>query len=145
MTVITTRGEALDYGMTATAFSALSLDPPLVLVCIMNSSTGTEVIPTNGVFAVNVLTAEQEPLSHHFASRHRPIGADAFADIPHREVATGAPVIDDVAAFVDCRLVSTMSGGDHKIFIGEVVALGAEPETEPLIFHGSRYRLLCSG
>lgn len=142
VTVITTRGEAHDYGMTATAFSSVSLDPPLILVCIISGARGAEVIPANGVFAVNILSSEQEPMSNYFVSKDRPRGRDAFAEIPHREVATGSPVIDGVAAFVDCRLVSTHEEGDHLIFIGEVLALGVEPEVEPLIFHGGSYRLL---
>jgi len=144
VTVITTRGEAHDYGMTATAFSSVSLDPPLVLVCIITGARGAEVIPANGVFAVNILSAEQEQLSNYFVSKDRPRGRDAFAEIPHREVASGAPVIDGVAAFVDCRLVSTYEEGDHVIFIGEVLALGVDSEVEPLIFHGGGYRLLGS-
>jgi flavin reductase (DIM6/NTAB) family NADH-FMN oxidoreductase RutF len=140
VTVITTRGEAHDYGMTATAFSSVSLDPPLVLVCVISGSAGADLIPRNGVFAANILSSGQEAISNYFASRDRPRGRDAFAEIPHREVATGAPVIDDVAAFLDCRLAETHEAGDHIIFIGEVVALGVDPEVEPLLFHGSRYR-----
>jgi flavin reductase (DIM6/NTAB) family NADH-FMN oxidoreductase RutF len=140
VTVITTRGEAHDYGMTATAFSSVSLDPPLVLVCVITGSAGADLIPRNGVFAANILSSGQEAISNYFASRDRPKGRDAFAEIPHREIATGAPVIDDVAAFLDCRLAETHEAGDHLIFIGEVVALGVDPEAEPLLFHGSRYR-----
>jgi flavin reductase (DIM6/NTAB) family NADH-FMN oxidoreductase RutF len=138
--VITTSGEAHDYGMTATAFSSVSLDPPLVLVCVIAGSAGADLIPRNGCFAANILSSGQEAISNYFASRDRPKGRDAFAEIPHREVATGSPVIDDVAAFLDCRLAESHEAGDHLIFIGEVVALGVDPEVEPLLFHGSRYR-----
>lgn len=140
VTVITTRGEAHDFGMTATAFSSVSLDPPLVLVCVITGSTGADLIPRNGVFAANILSSSQEAISNYFASRDRPRGRDAFADIPHREVVTGAPVIDGAAAYLDCRLAETHESGDHLIFIGEVVALGVDPEVEPLLFHGGRYR-----
>ena len=142
VTVITTRGEAQDYGMTATAFSSVSLDPPLVLACVISGSDGAEVIPRNGVFAVNILAVDQEAISNYFASRSRPRGRDAFSEIPHREAVTGAPIIDGTAAHLDCRLVSTHEEGDHMIFIGEVQALGFDPEVEPLIFHGSGYRRL---
>lgn len=147
VTVITTRGDehAHDYGMTATAFSSVSLDPPLVLVCVTSDSVGAEVIRRNGVFAVNILSIRQEPISNLFASKDRPRGREAFAEIPHREVATGAPVIEHIAAFVDCRLLQTHEAGDHLIFIGEVAALGHFPEVEPLIFHGSGYRRLAAG
>jgi flavin reductase (DIM6/NTAB) family NADH-FMN oxidoreductase RutF len=142
VTVVTTRGDehANDYGMTATAFSSVSLDPPLVLVCVKSESIGAEVIRTNRVFAVNILGVRQEALSNLFASKDRPRGREAFAEIPHREIATGAPVIDQVAAFLDCRLVQTYEGGDHLMFIGEVDALGVDAEVEPLLFHGGRYR-----
>jgi flavin reductase len=140
VTVITTRGASTDYGMTATAFSSVSLDPPLVLVCVIVGNEGADVIRENGVFAVNILAAEQEPLSNYFASRSRPRGRDAFSEVPHREEATGAPVLDGVVAFLDCRLVTTYEAGDHLIFIGEVAALGVDDDVSPLLFHGSGYR-----
>ena len=143
VTVITTRGGAAhDYGMTATAFSSVSLDPPLVLICVKSGADGADLIPSNGVFAVNILAAAQEAISNYFASKDRPRGRDALAEIPHREVATGAPVLDGVAAFLDCRLVETHNAGDHLIFLGEVEALGVDDGVEPLLFHGSGYKLL---
>lgn len=138
--MITSRGAHTDHGMTATAFSSVSLDPPLVLVCVITANEGAEVIRKNGVFAVNILAAEQEPLSNYFASRSRPRGRDAFSEVPHREVVTGAPVLDGVAGFLDCRLVATHEAGDHLIFIGEVTALGCNEEVSPLLFHSSGYR-----
>ena len=76
--VITTRGAEHSYGMTATAFSSVSLDPPLVLVCIGVTAEGSDMIQRNGVFAVNILGADQEPLSRFFASKERPRGRDAL-------------------------------------------------------------------
>src|SRR5512132_1689779 len=72
VTVITTRGPDHLYGMTANAFSSVSLDPPLVLICVISGTEGQRVISANGVFAVNVLCAEQEALSRYFAARDRP-------------------------------------------------------------------------
>src|ERR671936_937932 len=69
VTVITTHGEADVYGMTANAFSSVSLDPPLVLVCVISGTTGAETISRNRAFAVNILGAHQEPISRHFSSR----------------------------------------------------------------------------
>ena len=82
VTVITTYGATDPYGMTANAFSAVSLDPPLVLVCVKSDSQGSECIRQNGVFVVNILTLEQEPISRYFASRDRMRGANAFGEIP---------------------------------------------------------------
>ncbi len=141
MTVITTRGEDHAYGMTATAFSSVSLDPPLVLVCVKTNAEGSAIISANGVFAVNILAADQEPISNYFASRDRPRGQDAFKDVRHATMVTGSPRIDGVVAFLDCRLAETHEAGDHLIFIGEVLALDVDREAEPLLFHGSRYRV----
>jgi flavin reductase (DIM6/NTAB) family NADH-FMN oxidoreductase RutF len=142
VTVVTTRGEEHAYGMTANAFSSVSLDPPLILVCVINPSEGAEHIASNGVFAVNILSVAQEPLSRYFASRDRPKGRDAFAEVPHRFAASGSPILEGSAAFLDCRLHTTHEAGDHLIFIGEVLELEVNGGHEPLLFHGGGYRLL---
>lgn len=142
VTVITTQGGDHPYGMTANAFSSVSLDPPLVLVCIISGTQGSQSIAANGVFAVNILSAGQEPISRYFASRDRPRGRDAFSQIPHRQLVTGAPILDGTAGFLDCRLVASYVAGDHTIFIGEVAALGADPAAQPLLFHRGRYAAL---
>jgi len=142
VTVVTTRGEEHAYGMTANAFSSVSLDPPLILVCVINPSEGADHISRNGVFAVNILSVEQEPLSRYFASRDRPRGLDAFRDVPHRVAASGSPILEGAAAFMDCRLHATHEAGDHLIFIGEVLELDVQDGGTPLVFHGGGYRLL---
>ncbi len=140
VTVVTTKGVEHAYGMTANAFSSVSLDPPLVLVCVIARSEGSQQIERNECFAVNVLHAEQEPLSRYFASRDRPRGRDAFRDVPHLTSATGSPILEGAVGYLDCRLHAKHEAGDHQIFIGEVVDIGGEAGGEPLIFHGGRYR-----
>jgi flavin reductase len=142
VTVVTTRGEEHAYGMTANAFSSVSLDPPLVLVCVMTGAEGAEHIRSNRCFAVNVLAADQEPISRFFSSKDRPRGRDAFADVPHRIEASGSPILDGVVAFLDCRLHVTLQAGDHDIFIGEVLALGVSDGIQPLLFAAGGYRFL---
>ncbi len=142
VTVITTRGEEHAYGMTANAFSSVSLDPPLVLVCTIARSEGSEHLRSNGVFAVNILGTDQEPLSRYFASKDRPRGRDAFADVAHRAATSGSPILDGALAYLDCRLHAEHAAGDHDIFIGEVLELGSRENSEPLIFHRGQYRLL---
>jgi flavin reductase len=144
VTVVTTRGEEHAYGMTANAFSSVSLDPPLILVCVINPSEGAEHIARNGVFAVNILSVDQEPLSRYFASRDRPKGRDAFREVPHRFAASGSPILEGSAAFMDCRLHTTHEAGDHLIFIGEVLELDVQDGGVPLVFHGGGYRLIQS-
>jgi flavin reductase (DIM6/NTAB) family NADH-FMN oxidoreductase RutF len=146
VTVITTRGEedsdADVYGMTANAFSSVSLDPPLVLVCVISGTVGAETIERNGVFAVNVLGTHQEQISRFFSSRDRPSGQAAFAALPHFSAVTGSPILERAAAYLDCRVTDCHEAGDHLIFIGEVVAIGVDPDVRPLVFHGGRYALL---
>lgn len=140
VTVITTQGVEHPFGMTANAFSSVSLDPPLVLVCVISSTTGSESIERNGVFAVNILGAEHEPISRYFSSKDRPRGPDAFKEIPHFFGVTGAPILEGVAGYLDCQVHAAHEAGDHIIFIGEVMALGFEAEVDPLLYHGGRYR-----
>ena len=142
VTVITTHGEADAYGMTANAFSSVSLDPPLVLVCVISGTRGAETIERNAAFAVNILCADQEPISRYFASRDRPGGRAGFAQVPHMTAVTGSPVLLGAGGFLDCRVVDSHEAGDHVIFIGEVVALGVDPDVQPLLFHHGRYRML---
>jgi flavin reductase (DIM6/NTAB) family NADH-FMN oxidoreductase RutF len=140
VTVITTQGVEHPFGMTANAFSSVSLDPPLVLVCVISGTTGAESIERNGVFAVNILGAEHEPISRYFSSKDRPRGPDAFKEIPHFFGVTGAPILEGAAGYLDCQVHGAHEAGDHIIFIGEVMALGFESEVDPLLYHGGRYR-----
>lgn len=145
VTVITTAGPADHYGMTANAFSSVSLDPPLVLMCVIAGTRGAKALAANGVFAVNVLTEEQEQLSNYFASRSRPGGRSAFEQVPHAAGVTGAPLIKGCAAHLDCRLHATHEAGDHLIFIGEVRTIARDPDARPLLFHDGRYAQLGDG
>lgn len=142
VTVITTHGGGHPYGMTANAFSAVSLDPPLILVCVRKGSEGSALIQQSGVFAVNILSAEHEPISRHFAARDRPRGAAAFQDIPHQHGVTGCPVLKGVAAHMDCRLAASHEAGDHDVLIGEVLSISMNSGAQPLVFHQGRYAYL---
>jgi flavin reductase len=142
VTVVTTYGEQHGYGMTANAFSSVSLDPPLVLVCVIKPSEGCDHITRNGCFAINILHADQEPLSRYFASRDRPRGRDAFKEVSHRIGASGSPILDGAIGYLDCRLQASHEAGDHEIFIGEVLELAFVPDQPPLVFQGGQYRLV---
>lgn len=140
VTVVTSQGASHPYGMTANAFASVSLEPPLVLVCVVKGTEGEMSIRENGVFAVNVLGADQEAVSRYFADSSRPRGWATFERIAHERAVTGSPVLDGVAACFDCGLVATHEAGDHVIFIGEVRAIGLDPDVSPLLFHLGRYR-----
>jgi flavin reductase (DIM6/NTAB) family NADH-FMN oxidoreductase RutF len=142
VTVVTSAGEEPPCGVTANAFTPVSLVPPLVLVCLSATSSSAQTIARNRVFAVNVLSADQEWISRRFASRTRPRGLTAFRDVPHRTASTGAPILEGVACWLDCRLTGMHVAGDHSITIGEVVGFDGDPGREPLVFHGGRYRMV---
>jgi flavin reductase (DIM6/NTAB) family NADH-FMN oxidoreductase RutF len=142
VTVITTRGRDHAYAMTATAVSSVSLRPPMILVCVDGGGQGACEIARNGRFLVNILSADQEYLSRYFASRDRPRGADVLRDVAHRLTESGLPVLDGVAAHLECVLSSSHDAGDHVIFVGEVVGLAVDRSASPLLVHHSRYRRL---
>jgi flavin reductase (DIM6/NTAB) family NADH-FMN oxidoreductase RutF len=145
VTVITSKGDEHAYGMTANAFSSVSLDPPMALVCVMSGTIGAETIEHNRTFAINILGSHQEPISRYFSTRDRPRGPEAFSEIPHSAAVTGCPILEGAAGYLDCRLAAAHEAGDHVIFIGEVMALGVDPEVPPLLFHHGQYRQLAGG
>ncbi|MCE2517577.1 MAG: flavin reductase family protein [Alphaproteobacteria bacterium] len=103
-------------GFTANSFTSVSLDPPLLLVCIDNKSDNISAYTNGAGFAVNVLAADQHDLSNRFAS---PID-DRFADIDWSVSAAGHPIFNDTAAYFDCTLDQTVAAGDHTVLIGRI-------------------------
>ena len=139
VTVVTTAHAGRLHGLTVSAFSAVSLDPPLVLVCIGNEAAAQEIITGSGIFAVSILSDEQEFLSERFAAR-APIVNEKFEGVPYYIATTGAPILEDSIAWYDCHLVATYASGDHLIFVGQVAALGLGDEAhQPLLYFANRY------
>ena len=123
-------------GITVSAFSSLSLDPPLCLVCIDRASSSLPVIKSAEKFAVNVLGREQDSLSQHFAFGD----GDRFADIEWVPgPVTGCPVLPGVAASIECEVKASLPGGDHDIVIGNVVGVDTDPAVEPLLYWRGQY------
>jgi flavin reductase (DIM6/NTAB) family NADH-FMN oxidoreductase RutF len=123
VTVVTTRHQGKLGGLTVNAFCSVSLNPPLVLICIDLASQSLSLIRESKVFAVNMLTDQQEYLSQCFAT-HSEARYAHFCHASYHSVSTGAPVIDDVLAFIDAHVIAEYPGGDHAIFLGQVVAMG---------------------
>jgi flavin reductase (DIM6/NTAB) family NADH-FMN oxidoreductase RutF len=134
VTVVTTSYEQTNYGITVSSFSSLSLVPPLVLICIDRQVSSHTALEQAGVFAVNILAEEGERLSRHFATREH----DKFKGIAYHQDQTGVPLLDEALATLECRIVQQVPGGDHTIFIGEVVAAATRPG-KPLIYYRSGY------
>lgn len=138
ITVITTRdAEGRDHGMTASAFSSLSLDPPLVLVCIANDATMAPVVGTASSFVVNILAESQEALSRRFAGKLD----DRFAGVGQMRGELGDAILDDVLAWMQCRIVARHPAGDHVIVVGAVEAAEAR-DARPLLYYRGGYAQL---
>jgi flavin reductase (DIM6/NTAB) family NADH-FMN oxidoreductase RutF len=134
--VVTATGPDGPAGLTTNAFSSLSLEPPLILVCFDNASRTLPVVRDAGRFAVNVLRAGGEELAATFASKDL-LPAEKFDAVTHT-VDHGVPVLDDALAWLVCDLEALHPGGDHTIGVGAVTAMG-HSEGEPLVFYGGRY------
>ena len=135
ITVLTTKDdEGNPRGMTANSFTSVSLDPPLLLVCVGKSASSFSAFNTTGSFAVNFLHEGQVDVSAIFASK-RP---DKFQSVTHDRVHTGAPILTDSLTWFDCTVHNRVDAGDHVILIGQVQAFGTSPSA-PLGFCRGRY------
>jgi|ERR1700687_357893 len=136
VTIVTTIGDdGKPYGLTATAFTSVSLEPPLVLVCVDKRSESHPHFHTSRVFAVNFLGVDHEHLSRRFAVT----GGDKFTDLATDKGVTGAPILPEALGYLDCSTVEVFEGGDHTIFLGRVEAANAR-EGEPLLYFRGAYR-----
>lgn len=134
VTVVTTRDGDELAGLTANAVASLSLDPPLVLVAVDRCAHSHDVLLRGQCFAMNILAEDQIARSNQFAAP----GPKDFTGIELQTGRTGAPIFADALAWVDCRVSEVLEGGDHNIFVGEIVA-GGTREGRPLLYYGGRY------
>ncbi len=135
VTVVTTIDpQGLPRGMTANSFTSVSLDPPLVLICIGRTAASYDAFRQAKTFAISILGEDQRDVSGLFASKT----ADKFERSSWRREATGAPVINDALGWLDCSVHDQVAAGDHLILVGKVEGFGAN-EGAPLGFHGGRY------
>lgn len=138
VTVVTARDEqGTPHGMTVSAFSSLSLDPPLVLVCVANDATMAPLLARTDAFSVNILSEGQEAVSRRFAGKLD----DRFAGIGYHDGELGAPVLEEVLAWMQCRIINRHEAGDHTILVGQVEQAGAS-EGKPLLYYRGGYATL---
>jgi len=138
VTIVTALDEARQpHGMTANSFTSVSLRPPLVLVCVATHSFIWQTFAGASYFAVNVLGGHQRELSKRFAERR----ADRFDGVDWSPGVTGAPVLDGVVAYLECRRYRDIEAGDHMILLGEVVRFDRDSHP-PLVFHQGDYATL---
>ena len=138
VTIVTARAETGEpAGFTANSFTSVSLEPPLLLVCLAHTARSYKVFREVASFAVNVLAAEQEETARRFASA----GADKFGSTPWHPGRMGAPLIEGCLATFDCAMHERLTAGDHDILMGRVIGFSRR-EGEALLFHGGAYQRL---
>jgi flavin reductase (DIM6/NTAB) family NADH-FMN oxidoreductase RutF len=143
VTVITASAPGLMHGMTLNAFTSVSLDPLLVLACVERDAVMHKALEDAGGFGISVLGGDQEHLARYFADSSRPMGAEQFAEVPHRLGAvTGVPLLDGALAWLECLVERADDGGDHSIFLARVAWLERGQVREPLLFFAGAYRRL---
>jgi 3-hydroxy-9,10-secoandrosta-1,3,5(10)-triene-9,17-dione monooxygenase reductase component len=138
VTVITTKDtNGKPFGLTANALSSLSLDPPLILICVDKKVDCYACFEESKVFAVNFLNEEQEHLSRRFATK----GIEKFEGIAYKTGECGVPLLEGALGYIECKLVSGYDGGDHTIYVGEIQCASAAGDNPLLFFKGKYYRL----
>ena len=134
--VVSTRADGVDHAMTVTAFTAVSLEPLLVLFCAEKVARFHDAVLATGTWAVSVLNEDAEKTARWLAMRGRPREGQLPA----------APILDDALAAMECRTTAVHAGGDHSIVVGEVLAVTEpSPEGGPLLYYSRNYRRLGDG
>ena len=143
VTVVTTCSDGIDHAMTASAVTSVSLDPVLVLVCVEKDARFHDAIVDSGTWAVSVLSASGRRAAEWFATRGRPLGGQ-LDRYPHRRgAASGAALLDDSLAWLQCVTTAVHDGGDHDIVVGAVLEVEtSDREEPPLVYYRGAYREL---
>ena len=138
VTVVTTKnGDGSDEGMTVSAFCSVSLDPPLVLICIEKNASAYKALTTASGFVVNILAASQEQIARRFSI----IDIDRFEGVGYSRSQNGFAVLDEVLGVIECATVAMHDAGDHTIIVGEVEAARTQNGT-PLLYYRGGYAQL---
>ncbi len=139
VTVVTClNGQGDPVGLTANSFTALSLDPPLLLVCVAKAAASAPALAEASHFAVNVLQTGQQPASITFSTR----GEDRFGRTAWQRGEHGAPLLMESLSVFECARHAVHDGGDHYILVGEVKKASFEPGLDPLLYFRGSYRRL---
>lgn len=139
--VVTTATGGRLHGITVNSLASVSLDPLLVLVCIETAARAHGEIQSAGRFGVSLLGAEQEAASRTFAARGEP-ESGRLRGVAYRIGPHGTPLLDGAIATLECSVVRRLDGGDHSIFLGQVLGGGVERDGEPLVYFRGAYRRL---
>jgi len=138
ITVVTVQESGIPHGMTVNSFTSVSLNPLLVLICLDKVAKTTEMLHRTGLFTVNILSAEQIDIARRFAESGNEI--DRFTGIDYYRSDAGTPVLQNTLANLTCSVKDAIDGGDHTIYIGEVLDLEYnEDNKKPLVFYLGNY------
>ena len=138
VTVVTCLSNGVPAGLTVNSFTSVSLDPPLLLVCIAKRAATAEALITASHFAINVLQTGQQPASIRFSTRDE----DRFGATPWACGEAGAPILKDSLGVFECERYAVYDGGDHHILMGRVVKASFDAGLDPLLYIRGRYRRL---
>jgi flavin reductase (DIM6/NTAB) family NADH-FMN oxidoreductase RutF len=142
VTVVSAAHDGVQHGMTVSSFTSISLEPPYVLISLARHARTHGLVARSGEFAVTILSAEQQEISDRFAGR-TPDDEDRFAGLPTYTLAGSAPLLVGGLAGMCCKVVVAHDVGTHTLFVGEVVALSAASEGDPLLYYNRTYQELC--
>lgn len=143
ITVVTTTVGGVDHAMTANAFTSVSLQPPMVLVCVEKVTRFCEAVLASGVWAASVLAADDQETAVWFAARGRPLERQMDRVTHARGLRTGVPVLTRSLAVVEVRTTAVHDGGDHLVVVGKVLGVSTQrPDAAPLVYFASRYQAL---
>ncbi len=141
VTIVTVQESDVLHGMTVNSFTSVSLEPMLTLICLDKGATTTEILRRTVKFTVNILHTDQKHLARRFAESDNE--RDRFDGIGYTISEEGTPILDDVLGYLTCTVINIVEGGDHYIFIGEVVDLAyAENDRQPLLYYRGNYNSL---
>lgn len=142
VTVVTTAHGERCAGMTASSFTSISLEPPLILICLHKEAGTSLLLQESGVFGVSILGERQEDYSALFAGyTELPAGVERIETVPTFVADTGAPLLEEAIAWMDCRVFGMHDGATHHVIVGEVLATGRKDDPAwPLVYHNRAYR-----
>jgi flavin reductase (DIM6/NTAB) family NADH-FMN oxidoreductase RutF len=141
--IVTSRSGEASHGMTANSFNSLALDPPTVMVALRHHTRTQQLVHKSQVFAVSILDIHQIGLARRFAGQTE-IDKPRFEGVETFEMVTGAPMIHNATAYLDCKVIKDFDIGETTVFIGEVVASRINPGDgkEPLLYFNRQWRKL---
>ncbi len=141
VTIVTLKNKSGVHGLTVNAFTSVSLDPPLVLICIQKNGVSHTNISQTEYFVVNILSNDQQELAERFANAELN-SRERFKNVSYQMTGRGVPILRGNLGHLECRIVDRFDGGDHTIFLAQVESAEVSEGKRPLLFYASQYRYL---